>query len=304
MCAMKKKLLLIGGGTIATHYKTALMSSPLYELVGLVDVNPNCASRKLFPVPFFTDVNEALKTGAEVAMISTTPAAHYPIAKELLERKIAVITEKPMCENLDEIVELKKLALHKNCDMGCLFHWKFADEVQFLKSQKMHLGSIKSITVKVCDDYAATPDGNVRADRKGLAGAWIDSGINILSYVSELCDVSNSGLLKMKHVCDENGQVKFANRVYKFGETTADITVDWREACSEKTSEIVCEAGVVKVNHSKQTVWLNGKIIYQNTVADRLSSHYCNAFQAYQPTQEEMDDALLLHEILFEGGAV
>ena len=300
---MKKKLLLIGGGTIATHYKDGLTNSPLYELVGLVDVNPNCASRNLFSVPFFTDINKALITGAEVAMIATTPAVHYTIAKDLIERQISVITEKPMCEDYDKIVMLKNLSLQKKCDMGCLFHWKYADEVQFLKSQKSQFGNIKSITVNICDDYAATPDGNVRVDRRGLAGAWIDSGINVLSYLSQLCDMNTYELLKMKHICDENGQVKFANRIYKFGDTTADITIDWRQASRDKVSEIVCEAGVIKVNHSTQTVTLNGKVIYANPVADRLSSHYCNAFQTYKPTAEELDNALLLHKILFEGGA-
>lgn len=303
MCFMKKKLLLIGGGTIATHYQHGLTNSPLYELVGLVDVNPNCASRNLFSVPFFTDVSEAMTTGAEVAMIATTPAVHYPIAEDLLHRKIAVITEKPMCENYDKIVALKNLALQKKCDLGCLFHWKYADEVQFLKSQKTQFGAIKNITVTVCDDYAATGDGNVRKDRQGLAGAWIDSGINVLSYISQLCDMSSYELIKMKHICDGNGQVKFANRIYKFGNVIADITVDWRKPTSDKASQIVCDAGVIEVNHSQQTVTLNGKVIYSNPVADRLSSHYFNAFQQYRPTAEELDNALLLHKILFEGGA-
>ena len=300
---MKKRLLLIGGGTIATHYKTGLLSSPHYELVALADINPNCASRSLFPVPFFTDVNEALETGVDVAMISTTTASHYAIAKDLLERGISVICEKPMCESYDKVEELYTLAKSKKIDMGCLFHWKYADEVQFLKACKAELGRIKSITVRVCDDYANTENGAIRADRMGLCGAWLDSGINVLSYVGQLCDLSDYELESEERILDEvTQQEKYSRRVYRFGKTTVDVTIDWRTASREKVSEIICECGKIQVNHTRQTVCVNGVAAYENAIEDRLSSHYTNAFAEFVPNAREREHSLLLHKILFERG--
>ena len=66
MWSMKKKLLLIGGGTIATHYKAGLLNSPLYELVGLCELNPDCAARQL---------NEALATSAALPSSLKNPCA-------------------------------------------------------------------------------------------------------------------------------------------------------------------------------------------------------------------------------------
>lgn len=301
---MKKKLILIGGGTIAAHYKAGLLSSPHYELVALSDTNTDCAARSIFPVPFFANLNEAIATGAEVALISTSTNAHYQIAKQLLERGISVITEKPMCESYGKVEELFAIANSKKVDLGCLFHWKYADEVQFLKAHKADLGRIDHITVHICDDYANTTDGSIRTDRRGLCGAWLDSGINVLSYLGELCDLTDYKLVHTEHVTDEaTGQVKFARRIYRFGQTTADIIIDWQTASREKISEIVCEGGVIFVNHTEQTVLWNGALVYQNPTDDRLSAHYTNAFAEYELDKDEQQRTLLLHKILFEGGA-
>ena len=301
---MKKRLLLIGGGTIATHYKAGLTNSPHYELAALADVNPDCASRKLYDVPFFTDYASALATGAEVAMISTSTSSHYAIARDLLERGIDVICEKPLCENYDKILALHTLANAKKRDLGCLFHWIYADEVRWLTSHKKELGCIKKITVHICDDYAHTDDGAIRTDRKGLCGAWLDSGINVLSYVGQLCDLHDYELVDEENILDgATGQVKFAHRIYRFGQTLADITVDWRTASRQKLSEIQCELGTVQVNHTLQTVSLGGVTLYGNTIDDRLTGHYVNAFAEYELNKGAQQRTLLLHKILFEGGA-
>lgn len=301
---MKKRLLLIGGGVIATHYKVGLERSPHYRLVALTDINPDCAARKLLDVPFFTDLHEALTVGVDVAMISTSTSSHYAIARELLEKGIDVICEKPMCESYGKIAELYSLADKSGARLNCMFHWMYADEVIYLKQHLHELGHIERITVHIFDDYANTPDGSIDTSRRGLCGAWLDSGINVLSYISELIDVGDYKLQREDHVLDEmTGQEKYAHRCYRFGNTVADISVDWRTASRDKYAEITCERGVVQVNHSLQTVSLNGKVIYTKPTPDRLTSHYENAFVGFNPDKEQTKRTLLLHKILFERGA-
>ena len=299
---MKKKLLLVGGGVIATHYEKGLKNSPNYDIVALSDLNPVCAARGLFFAPFFVDYHEALGVRPEIAMISTSTASHFQIAKQLLLGGVSVICEKPMCDSYDKILELCALSKEKNLDLGCLFHWIYADEVRYLNAHKEELGQIKDIKVTICDDYAK--DGSVRPDRRGLCGAWLDSGINILSYLCRICDLTDYELLIEDYEKDEeSGQYMYAHRVYRFGSTTADIVIDWRTPKREKLSEIICERGVIDVNHSLQTVELNGKTVYESPTKDRLSSHYSNAFAEYIPSKMELERTLLLHKILFEGTA-
>ena len=300
---MKKKLLLIGGGVIATHYKDGLIGSPNFRLVALADINPSCAARSLLDVPFYTDYVDALAIGIDVALISTSTSTHYDIASDLLDRGIDVITEKPMCVSYDKIVELFELAKHKNAHLGCIFHWMYADEVLFVKQHLTDFGKITSITVNICDDYAATADGSIDITRRGLCGAWLDSGINVLSYISQLIDVSNYTLVREDHELDPStNQQKYAHRNYLFGKVTADITIDWRTPSRDKTSQIVCERGVIDINHSQQTVSLNGKVIYSNPLDDRLGGHYVNTFCDYRLDGAQRKRTLLLHKILFEGG--
>ena len=300
---MKKRLLLIGGGTIATHYKAGLENSPHYQLVALADINEHCVARNLFAVPFFTDVSQALSVGVDVAIVSTSTSTHYEITRELLEAGVDVICEKPMCNSYDKIVELCALAESKNVNLGCLFHWKYADEVMYLKKHLAELGRIKQITVHVCDDYAATPDGSISADRRGLCGAWLDSGINILSYIGELIDLNSYKLqLKQSDLDITTGQEKYARRIYRLGDTVADIIVDWRTESRAKVSEITCERGLVTINHSRQTIAINGEIVFQRPLEDRLTGHYENAFAQFTLNKEQLQNTLLLHKILFAGG--
>ena len=296
-----KKLLLIGGGTIATHYKQGLRLSPNYELVALADINPRCAAREVFDVPFYTDYNAALSSGAEVALISTSTGAHYDIARSLLNSGIAVITEKPMCDSYDKVEALCSLAKRKKIDLGCVFHWIYADEVRFLKQHLADFGSIRRITVRICDDYANTSTGTIDTTRRGLAGAWLDSGINAFSYVGELIDLRNYKLQLMEEEIDSvSSQAKYARRVFTFGEVSVDIAIDWRTASRSKTAEIECDNGLVQVNHTEQRVLFNGKVVYDNPVPDRLSAHYLNAFAEFTLNKQQLQRTLLLHKILFE----
>ena len=156
------------------------------------------------------------------------------------------------------------------------------------------------------DDYAATEDGSIRADRVSLMGAWIDSGINILSYYDEILDLSNATLLEETLLPDEkSGLPKYARKVFDANGVRAEIVVDWRTPSREKTSRIECEQGTLFINHSMQTVSLNDKLIFSSPVPDRLSSHYTNLFSelTFEALARSQEHTLLLHKLLFTGNA-
>lgn len=290
---MKEKLLLVGGGVIAAHYKKALETSRRFSLCALADIDEHCPSRALFPVPFYTDVALAAReTGAEVALISTPCAAHYPLAKELLSLGVSVITEKPMC---DTLARTQELLSHENA--GCLFHWAHAEEVSFLREHLYKFGKIERIRARICDDYAAS--GSVRADRRGLGGAWLDSGINVLSYFGELLDLEGGTPTFSETERDKNDQVMYAKKRFLFNGTEAEIEVDWRGDKNRKTSVIECEGGTLFVDHSAQTVQRNGETVFSAPTEDRLSSHYEHALDRISFDENSRRHALLLHKILF-----
>ena len=300
---MKQKVLLIGGGVITLHYKKGLESSETMELVGFADINPNCPARNTFSVPFFHGYKEALSLHPDAALLALPVPAKFPIATDLLHRGIAVMTEKPMCESYEAIQALFATSNQTKTPLSCLFHWKAAEEVRFLKENLRKFGKIIRISTKICDDYAR--EGIIRLDRRGLDGAWLDSGINVLSYFDEIIDLTNTRLIEEKQINDRTGgQAKYTLKRFRMGETAAEIIVDWTTASRDKTSEISTESGMIFVDHTKQTVTLNGKTIFSAPTGDRLSSHYENLFRDFTPARDTSARTLLLHKILFEGTSV
>ena len=303
---MKQKTILVGGGVIARHYQKGLQNSKTLQLDALIDVDANCLARNSFSVPFYTNLSDALALNPRIALLALPIAARGKIARELLAKGIAVLTEKPMFESLEEIQSLVEYAEACGTPLACLFHWKAADEVRFLKDNIVRFGKIKAISTTIYDDYAATADGSIRADRLGLMGAWVDSGINVLSYYDEIIDLSNATLQEEALLPDpKSGLPKYARKVFNAGGVRAEIIVDWQTESREKTSKIECERGTLLVNHSAQTVSLNGETIFSYTVEDRLTAHYENLFSriTLESLAHTQKTTLLLHKILFTGNA-
>lgn len=295
--------MLIGGGVIAQHYRLGLEQSETLELVSLVDLNPECVTRKYFDAPFFTDYKEALKTNPDIAILAIPTTAREKITYDLLSRGISVAMEKPMCDSIEKIDALFEYANSKHIPLSCLFHWKKADEVLFLKTHLNEFGNIKSIKTVINDDYAATPDGSIRHDRRGLLGAWYDSGINVLSYYGELFDLSSTKIVDNISLRDgSSNQFSYTRRKFNINGICAEIIVDWTTPSRNKYSEIICDQGILFVNHTAQKIQLNGKIIFTSPTVDRLSSHYDNLFRQFT-FGDDYEHIRLLHKILFTGNA-
>ncbi|MCH5162265.1 MAG: Gfo/Idh/MocA family oxidoreductase [Clostridiales bacterium] len=303
---MKLSTVLVGGGVIATHYQKGLEKSETLRLDALVDINPNCPARDCFSVPFFTDLQSALSLRPRVALLALPVAAHDEIAHELLANGVDVITEKPMFESAEDIESFFDYAEKCGVSLSCMFHWKAADEVRFLRENLARFGKVRAVSTTVCDDYAATPDGTIRADRLGLMGAWIDSGINVLSFYDEIIDLTNTILRQEELLPDsKSGLLKYVRKVFDADGVQAEIVVDWRSPSRQKTSRIECEHGTLFVDHTAQTVRLGDEVIFSRPVEDRLSSHYENLFSRLSPEalKDTQVGTLLLHKILYTGNA-
>ena len=296
----------MGGGVIATHYQRGLENSQTLHLDALVDIDPNCAARPQFSVPFFTDLDEALALKPSLALLALPVAAHDDVARKLLSKGVSVLTEKPMFENLEMIESCTAYASECGVLLGCMFHWKAADEVRFLKANLSRFGKIKSISTTICDDYAATADGSIRKDRLGLMGAWVDSGINVLSYYDEIMDLSNAYLKEETLVTDsKSGFLKYAKKVFDAGGVRAEIIIDWRSPSRNKTSRIDCEGAMLFVDHTAQRVSLGEEVVFESPVLDRLSSHYENLFStlSIEALAGAQKSTYLLHKLLYTGRA-
>lgn len=64
-------------------------------------------------VPAFTELKDINHRKVDAVIISTPTETHYPIAKELINKKFPLLIEKPFAENYEQCFELTKLAQSK-----------------------------------------------------------------------------------------------------------------------------------------------------------------------------------------------
>lgn len=297
---MKERLIIIGGGVIMQHYAVGLKQSQAVQAVALCDVDEDCPARAAYSdLPFYTDYRTAIEDcKPDGAIIATPVSLHAPIAKDCLQRGLHVYVEKPLCLDEATLEDLYATAYREGKTLTALFHWQYADEVLFLKNY-LQGKKIRRIHVNIGDDYACAPKGVIRKDRLGLAGAWLDSGINALSYVHTIVPLDEARLIEKQAFIDkESGLPYYAYRRFLAGGVEVEITVDWTIASRQKTSVIETDEESLFVEHTLQRIERNGDCIFESLVPDRLSSHYKNMFA--EPADEDADeDSRWLHKILF-----
>ncbi len=296
------KTVLVGGGKISKRYKKGFENSQFFDVVALCDKNPDCIARSIFDnAVFLDDYKKIPQLELEAAIVSVYTHKHFEIAKFLLSNGISVFCEKPLALSLNEIEELFKTAKDNNVHLECLYHWRSAAEVTYLKEIASKYGDIKRIETKIFDNYCEPDTLKILDDRLILCGAWFDSGINILSFVEMLVDIGKCKLINEKIIKAQNSEYPvFASKVFECGDTVLSFTVDWRSNNSTKNTVIEYEKATLEIDHTNQTVSLNGKQIFSSPTEDRLTSHYQKMFADFKPDTENYELTMKLHKALFE----
>ncbi|MBR5774605.1 MAG: Gfo/Idh/MocA family oxidoreductase, partial [Clostridia bacterium] len=95
--ANKKRVCLIGLGTITQRYISGLTSSDALELVAVSDINESAVARKCYEnYPFYRDYKLMISDQKpDYVIISTPPEGHFDIAQYCLNNDIGIIIEKP-----------------------------------------------------------------------------------------------------------------------------------------------------------------------------------------------------------------
>ena len=124
------KVAVIGCGRMAEYHLRFLATKRDVQIVGVVDVNPTAAkaiAAKFNVSNVYTSLDELLAaTRPDVVHVTTPPAFHYQQAIAALRSGAHVLVEKPVALNLEETVDLYKVAAEKNLivcpDFIQLFH--------------------------------------------------------------------------------------------------------------------------------------------------------------------------------------
>ena len=127
-------------------------AAPSFELVACVDVDQD-ALRKVFGVPCFTHLEEALDSGPCDAVIIATPAdTHAATCAAALERKIPVLVEKPFTLQLSDAARLVSSAESNKTPLLVAQNYRYLRSFRNVK-RLIDEGALGDVAMVVCHYY-------------------------------------------------------------------------------------------------------------------------------------------------------
>lgn len=187
---MEKKInvAIVGYGGMARcwHIKRLKEMTDIFEIVGAYDIDPE--RNRLFEedsgVKAFSSMDELRNSGkVELAIVAVPNDVHKPVCIELLEHKINVICEKPVCLSSEEL-EAMIAAANKN---GVVFtaHQNRRWDEDFLSVKKVYdeneLGKIFRIESRVHGSRGIP--GDWRNQKCHGGGMVLDWGIHLFDQL-------------------------------------------------------------------------------------------------------------------------
>ncbi|MCM3668289.1 Gfo/Idh/MocA family oxidoreductase [Mesobacillus maritimus] len=292
---------IIGAGRIASKYLRPILENENFHLLAICDVKDSVEeTARKYNALFYHDYQKLLLNDEiDLVIITTPPKEHFQIAKNSLLHKKNVILEKPAVLNMVELNVLLELARKNNVHFDVVFHWKYGNEVLYLREKIKDFGELKRIECTVLDPY--TDDSyQIKEEFIGLEGSWVDSGINGLSLLSSFMDVRDLQLMEKKVLYDEKSNLDYYSKyTYAIKDKNISITVDWRYNANHKYTHIYFEKDVLYLDHSSQRIFLNNQLLVDLNNGDRLENHYQNYFKLYSTNSMNHDEIYNIHHLLF-----
>ncbi len=115
------KIAIVGCGMISDAYLSTMINKfKILEVVGCCDLNPEKANKmaQKYGISALTREEILADDSIEIVVNLTTPGAHYPVIKQLLEAGKHVYTEKVLSVELEHAAELVALADQKRLYLG------------------------------------------------------------------------------------------------------------------------------------------------------------------------------------------
>ena len=120
----KTKIAVMGLGAYGRGWAYVAAKCENAELVAVIDRSEDALNAVDLPVGKYTDMDEAIENAKPDAVVLVVPPRlHITLAEKLVKKGIAVLCEKPICEELDEAEGFLSLCEAENrvCSIAGIF---------------------------------------------------------------------------------------------------------------------------------------------------------------------------------------
>tara|TARA_B100000427_G_scaffold288648_1_gene263926 strand:- start:114 stop:1106 length:993 start_codon:yes stop_codon:yes gene_type:complete len=248
----KLNVAVIGLGNMGKHHVRNYSEIENVELVAVCDLQKNLTDEfsNKYNCNGYTDLSAMLNNETIDAVSITVPTAlHYPIAHEVITKKIHVLIEKPICDTIEKAEKLLNLADENNCIVMIGHIERFNPAVQKLKEiiDKGDLGKVTSLISRRVGAFPAQiKDANVIID---LAVHDID----IFSYIlgkqpDNIYGNAGSALI--------NGREDYAEIMLTYGDQNGMMQVNWITPIRIRKLSVTGTKGYAELNYMTQELKL------------------------------------------------
>ena len=248
----KLNVAVIGLGNMGKHHVRNYSEIENVELVAVCDLQKNLTDEfsSKYNCNGYTELSAMLNNETIDAVSITVPTAlHYPIAHEVISKKIHVLIEKPICDTIEKAEKLLNLADENNCIVMIGHIERFNPAVQKLKEiiDKGDLGKVTSLISRRVGAFPAQiKDANVIID---LAVHDID----IFSYIlgkqpDNIYGNAGSALI--------NGREDYAEIMLTYGDQNGMMQVNWITPIRIRKLSVTGTKGYAELNYMTQELKL------------------------------------------------
>ena len=250
------KIAIVGCGRIfINHYNSILKLNKYFELVALCEIDKSKIKYlSKYSLPVYTSINQLLKNHKlDYVALSTPSGLHYEQSIFFLNKKINVITEKPISLKLSHTKKMIALAKKNKCKLFVVKQNRFNPTVKYLKNliEKKKLGKIYLVNVNLFwnrnQNYFNL--AKWRGTKKLDGGIFWNQGshyFDLLCWLFGRIDSIHSftSKLKVKVETEDVGVVNIKWKSGVLGSMNMTILADKNR---EGSLTIISEKGIIKI---------------------------------------------------------
>ena len=226
------RVALIGCGAIAESFHLPALAPRHGRSVSVVLVDPSRERRERlatrFKIPDTAPSHEDVIGDVEAAIVATPHHLHMPIGRSLLERGIAVLSEKPLATSVSEIEQLNRAAKQGGAVLAVNQTRRFIPACQEIRGRLEvgELGTIRRVQMDEGDRFgwpSASPA--MFGARSGGKGVLLDIGVHAL----DLAHWWLGGEFELTSYQDDSfgGSEAATCAVFERAETQVELNLRW-----------------------------------------------------------------------------
>lgn len=230
---------------MGTNHLNELRKDSEFELVALYDLYLNEKVNE----PFFTNLDEFLKTKLDIAIISSPTSTHLELAKAILPKVKTCLIEKPLALNLEQMNEINRLAKEYGNFVAVGFSERFNPAILALKKE---LENEKILSINI-QRYSPFPS---RISDVGILQDLSVHDVDLVSFLSQM-QCKRQGILSIK----KEGREIEAIISLQNNALIASVHQSWNAALKIRRVSVITQNSFFEANLNDFTLHKNGSLL-------------------------------------------